>query len=60
MAHTSVFDLPGVWNPDADARYFVEWIDDLLAKDAVRGREDLIALYRRAREFYASKLRTDK
>lgn len=60
MAHTSPFELPGTWNAEADARYFVDWIDELLAKPAVKERSELTALYRQARDFYSRRVRIPK
>jgi hypothetical protein len=65
FAHTGPVYLTGSWNASADARYFVAWIDDLIAETnsdpnrygtEAEKRENL-ALYGQAREFYASRTR---
>jgi tetratricopeptide (TPR) repeat protein len=56
MAHTSPLYLPGTWDASEDARYFLTWIDELIAKTSTQPNKDALhALYRRAREFYAAK-----
>jgi hypothetical protein len=63
MAHTSPVYLAGKWDASADAAYFREWIDELINEskgdpkrfaDSV-AREEVLALYGRAREFYAAR-----
>lgn len=64
FAHSSPVYLAGKWDASADARYFVEWIDELIAQtnaeperyanDAEK-RENL-ALYNQAKEFYSAKI----
>jgi Flp pilus assembly protein TadD len=57
LAHTAPLYLLGKWDASEDARFFLEWIDELITKTAQQPeREKLHALYRRAREFYAGKL----
>jgi hypothetical protein len=63
FAQTSPIYLPGKWDASADARYFVDWIDDLIAltnADSKHFRNDsekqaILTLYRQARSFYAAK-----
>jgi hypothetical protein len=64
FAHTSPIYLPGTWDASADARYFVDWIDELIAltdSDSKHFRNDaekqeILMLYRRARSFYSAKV----
>lgn len=65
LAQSSPAYLPGKWDARSDARYFVAWIDDLIAlhlsgatkvTDPAQ-REELLGLYRRARAFYEAKAR---
>ncbi len=64
LAHSAPVYLPGKWDGTADAQYFVQWIDELIAlsgaePDRFRNaaeREEVMALYRRARAFYAEKI----
>jgi hypothetical protein len=64
FAHTSPIYLPGNWDASADARYFVDWIDELIAltdSDSKHFRNDaekqeILMLYRRARSFYSAKV----
>lgn len=59
LAHTAPLYLDGKWDATDDARYFVQWIDELMEKTAGQPqREKLHTLYRRAREFYAAKVDT--
>ncbi len=53
MAHSAPIDLPGKWNAGGDARYFVEWIDELIAR--TQSFPALHDNYRKARQFYASR-----
>jgi hypothetical protein len=65
FAHTSPIYLPGKWDASADAQYFVDWMDALIAQtisDPKRFRDDsekqeILALYFKARGFYAAKVR---
>jgi hypothetical protein len=65
LAHSAPVYLDGKWDAKADAEYFLQWIDDLIAQatsDAKRfaspdEREQVLALYRKAQAFYASKAR---
>ena len=60
MAHSQPIFFPGVWNTSADAAYFVDWIDELIAQTEGDGerfstpkqREEILDLYREARAFY--------
>jgi hypothetical protein len=60
MAHTSPVWLPGKWDARNDAKYFVEWMDELIAitsKEEKRfqkdgEREEILELYKKARAFY--------
>jgi len=61
MAHSSPVFLDGRFDAHDDARYFVTWMDELIGKtkaDARRFRDDsereqVLALYERARAWYA-------
>lgn len=64
LAHTSpvYFSGPGAkWNARDDAKYFVRWIDELIAiSESEKGRfkneaerDDVLGIYRQARAFYA-------
>jgi len=63
FAHTSAIYLLGNWDASADARYFIGWIDELIEltnSDRERFRSDsekqeILRLYREAREFYVAK-----
>jgi hypothetical protein len=63
FAHTSPVYLPGIWDARADAQYFVAWIDELISlstQDPKRfaseaERDEVIGLYRQARDFYSRK-----
>jgi len=56
LAHTAPLYLPGKWDASEDARFFVQWIDELIAKtESQAQREKLHAAYRRAQEFYVGK-----
>ena len=37
--HTSPVYLSGKWDAPADARYFVDWIDDLITGDQLRANQ---------------------
>ena len=64
LAHSMPFRLAGKWDASADARYFTNWIDELTAITngdekrfaSAAQREEVVSLYRRAREVYAGKL----
>lgn len=64
LAHTTPLFLDGQWDARADARYFTDWMDALLAQtvgDArrfatPREREEILELYRAARAFYAARM----
>ncbi len=63
MAHTSPVYLPGKWDARADAQYFVDWIDELVAESrrdpkrfaGAAERDEVLKLYDRARAFYAGR-----
>ena len=62
MAHTSPVYLAGKWDGSADAQYFVDWMDALMAESAAPGRfasdadrDAVLTLYREARAFYAAR-----
>ncbi|MCC6588357.1 MAG: hypothetical protein IT168_16815 [Bryobacterales bacterium] len=61
LAHSTPIVTPGTYDARADARYFVQWIDDLIANTtpkrtaAETDRNQLLNLYRRAREFYLTR-----
>jgi tetratricopeptide (TPR) repeat protein len=56
LAHTAPIYLEGKWDAAEDAKFFLQWIDELIAKTAPQpNAEKLHALYRKAREFYAGK-----
>ncbi|MEK7405741.1 MAG: hypothetical protein AAB225_11590 [Acidobacteriota bacterium] len=65
LAHSSPGYLPGKFDARADARYFVEWIDELIAQTAAdrarftsdAERDEVLALYRQARAVYEAKTR---
>jgi hypothetical protein len=60
MAHSSPVYLKGKWDASEDARFFLGWIDALIMeteKDAARfrnerERDEVLALYRKARSYY--------
>jgi hypothetical protein len=56
MAHTAPIPVPGKWNRVGDARYFIEWIDELITQSAGE-RQGLVPMYREARAFYEKLLR---
>ena len=68
FAHTSPVYLSGArnsWDARSDAKYFVQWIDDLVSTtnaDKARfksdaERKEVLALYQKARDFYARRAR---
>jgi hypothetical protein len=65
LAHSSPIYLPGSFDARPDAAYFLAWIDDLIqqtTRDPKRftteaQRNEILALYRAARESYAAKSR---
>jgi len=63
LAHSAPVYLPGRWDASEDARYFIDWIDQLVANitdtrvpDPAQ-RDELLSYYRMAREFYATNQR---
>jgi len=64
MAHSRAITLQGAWGPQADAVFFIRWIDELIEeslKDPERfgseaERNQVLSLYEQARGFYESKL----
>lgn len=60
MAHSQPIFIPGTWNSSADAQYFIDWIDDLIAEteaDEERfanddERDQILATYGEARSVY--------
>ena len=64
LAHSAPFYLDGKWDASDEARYFTNWIDELVkitnddSKRFATGqqREEVLALYRRARETYAARI----
>ncbi|MCP5119187.1 MAG: hypothetical protein GY953_50950, partial [bacterium] len=62
LAHTSPTWLGGEWDATADAEFFTQWIDDLIAQTAIdrfassTQRDQVLALYRRARDIYRKAL----
>jgi len=60
MAHSQPVFIPGAWNANSDAQYFIDWIDDLIARtEADEGRftnaeerAEVLATYREARTVY--------
>ena len=65
FAHTSPIYLPTQWDALADAQYFIDWIDDLIVQtnsDTKRftdnsAKQENLALYREARNFYVAKIK---
>jgi len=65
LAHSSPVYLGAHWDARADAQYFVNWLDELIAQttaDAKRfantgERDQALALYREARAFYQARAR---
>ena len=63
LAHSSPVFLDGKWGHRADAEYFVNWVDELIAQTTTdekrfassAQRDQVLALYRRARAFYSDK-----
>lgn len=63
LAHSQPFYLHGTWDAGEDARYFRDWMDEFIAitnADSKRfrtpeEREEVLAVYRKAREVYAAK-----
>lgn len=64
MAHSKpVFIRGGTWDATADAEFFVQWVDDLIAQTVAEPerfaadseRAAVLAVYRQARRFYRSK-----
>ena len=66
LAHTSPVYLDGSWDAREDARYFVAWIDELMAQAAAdpqrfasaSERDQVLALYGSARQFYEKRATT--
>jgi len=64
FAHSSPVYLAGKWDASADARYFVEWIDDLIAQTNAEPqryasdteKQENLAIYGQARDFYVAKM----
>jgi hypothetical protein len=65
LAHTSPVYLDGKWDQRDDAQYFLNWVEELIAQTTVdrqrfandAERDQLLALYDRARAFYAERTR---
>ena len=65
LAHSAPVYLDADWDGSADARYFLAWIDELIALTQSETdrfasdveRDAILALYREAREFYERKVR---
>jgi len=65
LAHSSPVYLSGRWDARADAQYFLDWIDELIAQTTTdpkrfatpAERNQILALYRDARAFYEAKAR---
>ena len=63
LAHSSPVWLPGKWNAREDAGYFVDWMDALIGEtqaDPKRfasesEKDQILELYRRARDFYIAR-----
>lgn len=63
LGHSSPVYLPGRCDARADAVYFRNWIDELIGRAAddpkhfasESQRDEVLALYRKAREFYAAR-----
>jgi hypothetical protein len=63
LGHSSPVYLPGRWDARADAVYFLDWIDELIGQASAdpnrfaseSQRDEVLALYRKAREFYAAR-----
>lgn len=63
MAHSSPIYLDGRWDEKPDAQYFIQWIDDLIAKvtqdlsgaSVASQRQQLLSMYREARQVYVEK-----
>jgi len=63
FAHTSPIYLPGKWDASPDARYFVDWMDELIALTNAdlkhfrneSEKQEILTLYRQARSFYAAR-----
>lgn len=64
MAHSSPMWLSGKWDARRDARYFLEWVEELIAQtksDPMRFKtpgelEKILNLYDQARQFYAARM----
>jgi hypothetical protein len=65
LAHSSPIYLNGKWDAREDAAYFVSWIDELMEQTMAepkrflrdQDRNDVLAIYRQAREVYLEKSR---
>jgi hypothetical protein len=65
LAHSSPVYLAGRWDARADARFFLDWMDDLITQtraDTKRfrnaeERDQVLALYQQARAFYEQRTR---
>ena len=65
LAHSAPIYLPGKFDASEDARYFVEWIDDLIVESdkdpkrfsAAAEREAILLLYRQAKAVYEARRR---
>ena len=63
LAHSMPFHLGGRWDPSDDARYFVNWIDELIGISkadekrfrSANERDEVMAIYQKAREVFAAK-----
>ena len=64
FAHTSPVWLDGEWDASGDARFFLTWLDELIAQTAAEPdryssatqQKELLDLYRQARAVYENKL----
>ena len=52
MGHTGPFKLPGHWNHQEDARYFSEWIEELMRNPKTPPGSAAAALYEQALKIY--------
>jgi len=60
MAHSSPVPLSGRWDSRPDAKYFVQWMDELIAQTkneekrfkSASERDEILAIYEKARAYY--------